>query len=141
MLFANTFTLVALKTARLEVLSQKDPEICQNCEDYFFSCIGIWSSGRKVNKEPRKYDVHPLRLKNKTRHYYRTIVKEGREEMLPLTLFGLCFLICRDLSEMILCSFYRCSLPAYYVVDTTLNPRGYKDEQDMVLTLRFCVCF
>lgn len=27
---------------------------------------------------------------------------------------------------MVVCSFYTCSLPAYYVVDTTFNPKGYR---------------
>lgn len=54
-----------------------------------------------------------------------------------LTLFGLCFLICRDLNEMILCSFYRRSLPAYSVVDTTLNPRGIKMSETWCLPSGF----
>lgn len=54
-----------------------------------------------------------------------------------LPLLGLSFLICGDLNEMILCSCYTCSLGAYYVIGTTLNPKGYKDEwEDIVPTFQ-----
>lgn len=58
--------------------------------------------------------------------------------MLPLkslVTFGLSFLICKDLNEMILCWLYTCSLHAYYIRHTTLKLKGY-EEKDIVPTLK-----